>query len=152
MTASITASLLRYDSSHASGPATHDSFIIGPDERILVTGAAGFIGSRVVESLVDRGFRNLVCFTRPSSELAGIERLVECRPPGTRIELFKGISGGVVLGTGGVTSGSAGAPAVAEALPAGDLPRTGGNPALPVIGAGLLALAVLSRRIVIGRA
>ena len=68
------------------------------------------------------------------------------------IELFKGVSGGVVLGTGGVTSGSAGAPAVAEALPAGDLPRTGGNPALPVIGAGLLALAVLSRRILIGRA
>ncbi len=55
----------------ASEPATHDSFIIAPDDRILVTGAAGFIGSRVVESLVDRGFRNVVCFARPSSGLRG---------------------------------------------------------------------------------
>jgi len=68
------------------------------------------------------------------------------------IELFKGVNGGAVLGTGGVTSGSAGAPAPAAALPATDLPRTGGNPAIPVMGAGLLALAVLVRRIVIGRA
>ena len=37
-----------------------DSFIISPDDPILVTGAAGFIGSRVVENLLDRGFRNLV--------------------------------------------------------------------------------------------
>ena len=68
------ASVASHDSgsprSHAPKPETNDSFIIGPDDRILVTGAAGFIGSRVVESLVDRGFRNLVCFARPSSELA----------------------------------------------------------------------------------
>ena len=35
------------------------SLIIGPDDRILVTGAAGFIGARVVEDLLDRGFRLL---------------------------------------------------------------------------------------------
>ena len=62
--------------------AMNDSFIIGPDDRILVTGAAGFIGTRVVESLLDRGFRNLVCFARPSSELAGIEAIVQRQPPG----------------------------------------------------------------------
>ena len=38
------------------------------------------------------------------------------------------------------------------ALPAGDLPRTGSDPALPILGAGLLALAVLARRALIGRA
>ena len=68
------------------------------------------------------------------------------------VELFKGVNGGVILGTGGVTSGSAGAPIIAAALPAGDLPRTGGNAALPVMGAGLLAVAVFGRRILIGRA
>ncbi len=55
------------------GSAPSDSFIIGPDDRILVTGATGFIGSRVVESLVDRGFRNVVCFARPSSDLSKLE-------------------------------------------------------------------------------
>ncbi len=36
-----------------------NSSFVSPDERILITGAAGFIGSRVVEGLLDRGFRNL---------------------------------------------------------------------------------------------
>jgi nucleoside-diphosphate-sugar epimerase len=76
--------------SHVSKPTIHDSFIIAPDDRILVTGAAGFIGSRVVESLVDRGFRNLICFARPSSELAGIEAIVKRRALGARIEVLKG--------------------------------------------------------------
>ena len=46
-----------------------ESFIISPNDPILVTGAAGFIGSRVVEGLLDRGFRNLISFARPSSQL-----------------------------------------------------------------------------------
>jgi nucleoside-diphosphate-sugar epimerase len=75
---------------HGSKPAMRDSLIIGPDDRILVTGAAGFIGSRVVESLVERGFRELVCFARPSSDLARIETGVERRPVGARIEVLKG--------------------------------------------------------------
>jgi nucleoside-diphosphate-sugar epimerase len=68
----------------------HQANIVTPDDRILVTGAAGFIGSCVVQNLVDRGFRNLVCFVRPSSEMARLEGIVERRPPETRIELFKG--------------------------------------------------------------
>ena len=68
-----------------------EHFIIAPDDRILVTGAAGFIGSRVVESLVDRGFRNLVCFARPSSELAGIEAIFKRRPQGHELRCLKAI-------------------------------------------------------------
>jgi nucleoside-diphosphate-sugar epimerase len=52
-----------------------DTFIIGPDDRILITGATGFIGSKLVESLLDRGFRNLRCLIRPSSSVAKLEVL-----------------------------------------------------------------------------
>jgi nucleoside-diphosphate-sugar epimerase len=70
--------------------APNGSFIISPDDRILITGAAGFIGSRVVENLLDRGFRNLVCFARPSGDLAQIEAIITRCPSGSRIEVFKG--------------------------------------------------------------
>jgi nucleoside-diphosphate-sugar epimerase len=76
--------------SQASESATNDSFIIALDDRILVTGAAGFIGARVVESLLDRGFRNLLCFARPSSELEAIQTIVKRQPLGARIDLFRG--------------------------------------------------------------
>ena len=36
-----------------------DDLLIGTGERILVTGATGFIGSRLVKPLFDRGFRNV---------------------------------------------------------------------------------------------
>lgn len=65
-------------------------FIAGPEDRILVTGAAGFIGSSVIRSLLDRGFRNLVCFVRPTSDFAELEATLECRPPSVRIEIVKG--------------------------------------------------------------
>jgi nucleoside-diphosphate-sugar epimerase len=68
---------------------TQDTFVVGPHDRILVTGAAGFIGTRVVESLLTRGFRNLVCFVRPSSELTQLEAIVKCWPE-ARIEVIKG--------------------------------------------------------------
>jgi ribulose-5-phosphate 4-epimerase/fuculose-1-phosphate aldolase len=51
-------------------PMDTSALIAGPDDPILITGAAGFIGSRVVQDLLDRGFRNLRCFARPSSDLA----------------------------------------------------------------------------------
>jgi len=67
-----------------------DSFIISPDDPILVTGAAGFIGSRVVEGLVDRGFRNIVCFARPSGKLSRIEDISRRQSDSARIELIQG--------------------------------------------------------------
>src|ERR1700691_6149928 len=74
----------------ASNAMAPDQLIITPDDRILVTGASGFIGSRVVEDLVRRGFRNLICFARPSSDVSRLEAILNSRPRAARIEVFKG--------------------------------------------------------------
>lgn len=67
-----------------------EDFIIGPDDPILVTGATGFIGLRLVETLLNLGFRNLRAFVRPSSKAAKLEAVADCRRDGARIEVIKG--------------------------------------------------------------
>jgi nucleoside-diphosphate-sugar epimerase len=57
-----------------TNPALNSNHIISRDERILITGCTGFIGSNVVEALLEFGFTNLRCFVRPASRL---ERLKE---------------------------------------------------------------------------
>ena len=71
----------------------------------------------------------------------------------TSVSLFRGLEGGGIdLATGGVTSGATGTlPVAVPVEPVGDLPRTGGPAALPVLGAGLLSAAVLLRRTLLGR-
>jgi len=50
--------------------------IIDSNDLILITGANGFIGSRVVETLLKYGFNNLRCFVRPSSDLAALTKII----------------------------------------------------------------------------
>src|SRR3954452_5716754 len=76
--------------SAAGKSVMRDSFIIGRDDRILVTGAAGFIGTRVVKALLDRGFSNVACFTRPSSRLTDIEAFARDHVPGAQLDVIKG--------------------------------------------------------------
>jgi nucleoside-diphosphate-sugar epimerase len=71
-------------------PEEHDSFIASPDDPVLITGAAGFIGSHVVKGLLDHGFRNLICFARPTSNLTRIDTLIRNQPAGTRIKVMTG--------------------------------------------------------------
>jgi nucleoside-diphosphate-sugar epimerase len=66
------------------------AFIIKRDDPHQITGATGFIGSRLVESLLDCGFRNLRCFVRPSSDKSAVESLVGRRREGARVRVVKG--------------------------------------------------------------
>jgi len=62
--------------------------IIGTDDPILVSGAAGFLGRRVVAGLLDHGFSNVRCFARPSSDLGTLEKFL--MQYGTRVEIVRG--------------------------------------------------------------
>lgn len=54
----------------------NSDYIISRDDRILVTGSSGFIGSHVVEALLELGFTNLRCFVRPSSQLSKLKEVL----------------------------------------------------------------------------
>ena len=72
------------------GQMEHEAQIIGPDDPILITGATGFIGVRLVENLLERGFRHLRCFARPSSSMAKLEAIAACDRKRARIEFIRG--------------------------------------------------------------
>jgi nucleoside-diphosphate-sugar epimerase len=71
--------------SHHSHP-----YLASPDDLILITGATGFIGARVVRRLLDHGFLNLRCFVRPSSNVATFESAVGKRPARSTIDFVEG--------------------------------------------------------------
>ena len=63
--------------------------IIDPNDRILITGAGGFIGRRVVENLLNRGYGRLRLFVRPSSSVPHLWSLLD-EGNSSRLELFTG--------------------------------------------------------------
>jgi nucleoside-diphosphate-sugar epimerase len=66
-----------------------DDLIINSNDLILITGANGFIGSKVVETLLCYGFSNLRCFVRPSSDLTTLNKIISHYDK-DRIEVVKG--------------------------------------------------------------
>lgn len=63
--------------------------IIAPSDRVLVTGAGGFIGVRVVDSLLRRGWTNIGCFVRPSSDLESLQAVLK-QYPDSKAEIISG--------------------------------------------------------------
>lgn len=64
--------------------------IISPVDKILVTGANGFIGAKVVEVLLELGFAKIRCFVRPSSKLDRLKQVLEKYPAGKTAEIVTG--------------------------------------------------------------
>jgi len=81
----LTSSIVRgqYYLMHENNP------IISLDDPILITGSNGFIGSRVVETLLRYGCSNLRCFVRPSSNLTSLYTVLATFPK-VRVELIQG--------------------------------------------------------------
>lgn len=65
-------------------------FIIGSDDLILITGASGFIGLRLVECLLNLGYCNLRCFARGSGKASRLERLLSLQRAESRLQVIKG--------------------------------------------------------------
>lgn len=55
--------------------------IINRSEPVLVTGAAGFVGSRVAGVLLELGFTDVRCAVRPAGDLALLKQAVQPYPP-----------------------------------------------------------------------
>jgi nucleoside-diphosphate-sugar epimerase len=64
--------------------------IIGPEDTVLVTGAAGFIGVRVVECLLRYGYRNVRCLVRSSGSSERLEAVRRAHDPSARLEVVSG--------------------------------------------------------------
>ena len=64
--------------------------LISSEDLVLVTGSNGFIGVKVVESLLEKGFNNLRCFVRPTSQLDNLEHLINQTTGGQNVEIVKG--------------------------------------------------------------
>jgi len=56
---------------------------------VLVTGASGFLGSRVVQQLCASGLPHIRCFIRPNSDISALERLRD-QYPATDVEYVVG--------------------------------------------------------------
>jgi len=71
-------------------PASNFDYIVSRDERILVTGSSGFIGTKVVATLLDYGFTDICCFVRPSSELTRLGKTLGQFSAEKKVEIVTG--------------------------------------------------------------
>src|SRR6266550_4574415 len=68
----------------------NSEYIVSLDDRILVTGSNGFIGTKVVEILLEYGFSNIRCLVRSSSQLGRLEQALSSFDFGRNVEIVTG--------------------------------------------------------------
>ena len=81
-------------------------FIIGADDLILVTGASGFMGPALVQSLLNHGFTNVRAFARPSSNVVTLDTIAGRYRERARVEVVRGnllVIGDCITATTGAT-------------------------------------------------
>jgi nucleoside-diphosphate-sugar epimerase len=64
--------------------------IIDPDDLVLVTGASGFIGPRLIAALRRHGLKRVRCLVRPSSDLTDLTEFLKESCDSFKIELVRG--------------------------------------------------------------
>jgi nucleoside-diphosphate-sugar epimerase len=67
-----------------------DEFIVDKRDPVLVTGANGFIGTRVAAGLLKLGFQQVRCFARSLNSASRLKRLTEIDGNESRVEIVKG--------------------------------------------------------------
>jgi len=77
------------ETSRNESSAEGGSFLASSNDPILITGASGFIGVRVVRNLLNRGFCNLRCLVRPSAKVSKLERFID-GPGDSRVQVITG--------------------------------------------------------------
>jgi nucleoside-diphosphate-sugar epimerase len=68
----------------------NSEYIASLDNRILVTGSNGFIGTKVIEMLLEYGFSNIRCLVRSSSRLGRLEQALGSFDSGRNVEIVTG--------------------------------------------------------------
>jgi nucleoside-diphosphate-sugar epimerase len=68
----------------------NSEYIASLDDRILVTGSNGFIGTKVVEILLEYGFSKIRCLVRSSSRLGRLEQALSSFDAGRNVEIVTG--------------------------------------------------------------
>jgi nucleoside-diphosphate-sugar epimerase len=72
-----------------NSPSRNPESIVGPDETILVTGAAGFIGTRVVQALLQSGYKRVRCLVRSAGSRNRLRGAVKAFPNAS-VEMVEG--------------------------------------------------------------
>lgn len=67
----------------------NERFIANFDEVVLITGANGFIGTRVVQQILSYGFKNIRCFVRPTSNTGALKTII-AQQKNANIEVVEG--------------------------------------------------------------
>lgn len=67
-----------------------ERFILKPTDLVLVTGSSGFIGAKVVETLLARGFQRVRCMVRPSSRLERLNLVIDQFTAQGKVEIVQG--------------------------------------------------------------